>query len=405
MNLTSILPQKLTRACGKLWLKTKKASPEICVIGGIVCGAGALVLVGVQTWKNKDILTQDANNIKALKAAAYETLDLENREDVEVECVKDGRKTKVSCPTIAKKEPTKEELEALWKGRLAFAIDIGKAYWLPIALEVGSMVLIWKGRTILRKDLSAMTALYAGAVKKYMDYRKKVAEKIGAEEEQKLAFGYSTEDVVDENGNVETRIKPEQNGNRNPFGTWWNEGDYTEDNKELIWRNFVWKEDKKEDLWRIKEEQETATRDLRTIGYWRYGDSLKRLGYSPKFYNKFHHIGKVYVEGGENKVDFGVLEGPRQLPCNRGFTDSFCSQNICYINPNIEGDGYIGYIDDEIEKYDFRFAKDAPYEIPYKSYFREANRLIEQYNKEKLEQRIFNGMSDKAQRKWAKILK
>ena len=41
MGIIDKLPKKLTRAVGKAWLKTKKVSPEICVIGGMVCGAGA----------------------------------------------------------------------------------------------------------------------------------------------------------------------------------------------------------------------------------------------------------------------------------------------------------------------------------------------------------------------------
>jgi hypothetical protein len=128
-----------------------------------------------------------------------------------------------------------------------------------------------------------------------------------------------------------------------------------------------------------------------------------KFGIDPKEAAKFHDFGIVAEKGSDQKVEFRVLDGPNQLPCNKGFTDNFCSQDIFYVDPmNVE---YIGYINADLEKYDRRYSYNAPSEMPYKSYVREANRLIERYNTEKMEQKIFTGMSDAAQRKWAKILK
>ena len=58
------LPEKLTRFVGRLILKGKKVSPEVCVIGGIVCGGAAIVMVGVKTWKNKNVIEGDLDCIR-----------------------------------------------------------------------------------------------------------------------------------------------------------------------------------------------------------------------------------------------------------------------------------------------------------------------------------------------------
>ncbi len=64
MKLPFKLPAGLTRAAGKLWLKTKNARPEIFVVSGIICGGAAVVMTAVQTWKGKETLAKDISVIK-----------------------------------------------------------------------------------------------------------------------------------------------------------------------------------------------------------------------------------------------------------------------------------------------------------------------------------------------------
>ena len=410
MNLLGKLPKGISRTFGKLWMKTKKTSPEICVIGGLVCGAGALVLVGMKTWKHKEKLQNDAK-----EARSYTTTFVDISEEDKKQLKKSELKKIVVKEDGTEQLPVKvhtdynslneEEKQKFIARKIDFAKDICKVYWMPIALEFASGFLIWKGRSILRKDLSAMTAAYAAMAEAYRKYREGVAQKYGKQADEELVVGYTKEDVIDENGNVETVYKPEKNGNLNPYGFWFNAGYFDNDSGEWIWRNDVWagrQNDKNALLWTVKNEQEQATRELRTIGYWRLETSMIRLGQPPKEAAKFHNIGKVYKDGEENRVSFGVLEDNDQLEVNKGFTSSFHSQNICYINPNV--DGYIGYINDELEKYDYRYGRAAKKDLPYKSYNREANRLIQRYNKESMERLIFDNLSDTGKRKMAKII-
>lgn len=407
MNILDKLPKKFTRAMGKAWLKTKKASPEICVIGGIVCGAGALVLVGVNTWKHKDNLQKGAKRARnwtetLIEVTEEEKKKLKKKDLKRIQTNEDGKEMLPVKVYVDQASMTESQKNALFAARIDFAKDIVKAYWLPVTLEIGSVVLIWKGRTILRKNLSAMTAAYAAMAEAYRKYRQRVADRYGKDVDEELALGYSVEEHVDEDGNIEKVVKMDPDSNLNPYGFFLNEGYFNDATGEWYWHNEAWaRKSKLEKLQMVRQEQDTATWELRTIGYWRLENTMLRLGADPKEAAKFHDIGKVWAEGSDNTVEFGVLEGKYQLAVNKGFTDSYCSQADCYINPNV--DGYIGYINDDLEKYDRRYGRHADGDAPYRSFNLEADKLIRRYNKEKAEQLIFNNMSDRGKRKMAKI--
>lgn len=411
MNLINKLPQGITRAFGKLWLKTKKASPEICVVSGIVCGASALILVGVNTWKHKDKLKEDAKAVRTYTTTFVDVTEedkkkLKKKELKKIVVSEEGKEQLPVKVYIDQNSMSESQKEALWAARIDFAKDICKTYWLPATLEVASGVLIWKGRSILRRELSDMIVKYAGAMEMYRQYRKRVADKYGKKVDEELALGYSMEDHVDEDGRVEKVLKVDQSNDLNPYGFFFNEGIFDKDKQNWYWRNHVWAnryKDKNELIMLVRQLQEDATRELRTIGYWRLESTMLKFGLPPKEAAKFHDFGKVWKDGSDNRVDFCVLDDDTQMDINKGFMDPFCSQNVCYINP--DGVEYIGYIDDDLEKYDRRYGAGADGDAPYISFNREANRLIQRYNKEKMEQMIFNGMSDLGKRRMAKILK
>lgn len=407
MSILNRLPQGMSRALGKAWLKTKKVSPEICVIGGIVCGAGALVLVGVNTWKHKEQLQKSEKKARNytttwLSLTEEDKQKLKKRQLKQIVVNEEGEE---QLPVKVYRNPdtmTESQKNALFAARIDFAKDIVKTYWLPVTLEVGSIFLIWKGRTILRNRLGAMTAAYAAMAEAYRKYRQRVAEKYGRQADEELALGYSVEEHVDEEGNVEKVIKMKPEDNLNPYGFFLNDGYFNDVTGEWYWQNHKWCQMSKADkILFIRQEQEEATRELRTIGYWRLENTMLRAGVDPKEAAKFHDVGKVWKDGGDNTVEFGVLEGKYQLDINKGFTDMYCSQADCYINPNV--DGYIGYINKDLEKYDRRYGRHADGDAPYRSFNLEANKLLRRYNKEKMEQLIFNNMSDRGRRKMAKI--
>ena len=385
MNLK--LPEKLTRFVGHLFLKTKKISPELCVVGGIIAGGAAIVMVGVKTFKNKDTIVADTDSIRAIK---YET-----KEEIVTVWGNNEGHSEVKTSLVKKETLTEEDKRQLWARRIDLGKDILKIYWVPGLLAVGSVGMIWGGRTMLRKELSAATMAYATLLETYTQYRKKVAEVIGEEKEQEIASGYKMQDIVDEaTGKVEKVPVVDPQANLSQYGFWFDEGHFDKETGEWAWRNMTHDRNKLVNRMKVVELEEKYTRQLRTIGYAWLEDAALDFGIDPDEAKKWHDIGWVWKEGDENRVEFGVLESKWQLPVNKGFCDDSCSQNKCFINPNV--DGYIGYVRDDFKKYDFRYGYGNK---GYRSIRREFVNVIDRYNKEKMEQKVFNAMSPRGKRR------
>lgn len=385
MNLK--LPEKLTRFVGQLFLKTKKISPELCVVGGIVAGGAAIVMVGVKTFKNKDTIVADTDSIRAVK---YET-----KEEIVTVSGDNEAHNEVKTSLVKKATLTEEDKKQLWARRIDLGKDILKIYWVPGLLAVGSVGMIWGGRTMLRKELSAATMAYATLLETFGQYRKKVAEVIGDEKEQEIAAGYKMQEIVDEaTGKVEKVLVVDPQANLSQYGFWFDEGHFDKETGEWAWRNFVHDRNKLVNRMKVVELEEKYTRQLRTVGYAWLEDVAIDFGIDPDEAKKWHDIGWVWKENDENRVEFGVLETKWQLPVNKGFCDDSCSQNKCFVNPNV--DGYIGYVRDDFKKYDFRYGYGNK---GYRSIRREFVNVIDRYNKEKMEQKVFNAMSPRGKRR------
>ena len=385
MNLK--LPEKLTRFVGHLFLKAKKISPELCVVGGIVAGGTAIVMVGVKTFKNKDTIVADTNSIRAIK---YET-----KEETVTVFGDNEAHNEVKASLVKRESLTDEDKKQLWARRINLGKDILKIYWVPGLLAVGSVGMIWGGRTMLRKELSAATMAYATLLETFTQYRKKVAEVIGDEKEQEIAAGYTMRDIVDEaTGKVEKVPVVDPQANLSQYGFWFDEGHFDKESGEWAWRNMTHDRNKLVNRMKVVELEEKYTRQLRTVGYAWLEDVALEFGIDPDEAKRFHDVGWVWKEGDENRVEFGVLDTKWQLPVNKGFCDDSCSQNKCFINPNV--DGYIGYIRDDFKKYDFRYGYGNK---GYRSIRREFVNVIDRYNKEKMEQKIFNSMSPRGKRR------
>ena len=300
MNLK--LPEKLTRLIGQMLLKTKKISPELCVVGGIVAGGAAIVMVGVKTFKNKETIVSDVTAIKSVKYEIKEetvtiTGDNEAHNEVKTSLVK-------------RKSLTDEQKKQLWARRIDFGKDILKIYWVPGLLAVGSAGMIWGGRTMLRKELSAVTIAYTTLLESFAQYRKKVAEVIGDEKEQEIAAGYTMRDIVDEaTGKVEKVPVVDPQANLSQYGFWFDEGHFDKETGEWAWRNMTHDRNKLVNRMKVVELEEKYTRQLRTVGYAWLEDVALEFGIDPDEAKKWHDIGWVWKEGDENRVEFGSGRG------------------------------------------------------------------------------------------------
>ena len=384
MNPLKFVPAGVSRMFGKLWLKVQKASPELYIAGGLVAGVGALVLVGVKTWQNKDILAEDYEKIKEAKSVGT-TIEKVPAKDPE------GNVDESVVTVVTTKRPlTEEEQKALWANRINFGRDIAHTYWLPTAVAIVAGVLIAVGKNKYAGMLSAAAAAYATLSEDVNKYRKLVADEIGKEKEEQLFHGYLMEEHVDtETGKTEKVPVKAESGSLSPYSFWFDEGVFDDNTLECIWRNNEFDRDKLTNRLRVKQVQEEAQRNLRTIGYAWLEDVALKLGIDPDVAKQWHYIGWLYDPKGENRVSLGVLEDIDQLEVNKGFCDDTCSQNKCLISPNVTG--YIGFVRDDYRKFDMRYGFGKRHRRDDKA---ESERIIHRYNKEKMERMIFNNMSE-----------
>lgn len=295
------LPQSVTRAMGKLWLRTKKSSPEICVVSGIVCGGAAFVMVGVRTWKKKDDLQKD------------------------ISLVKDRMDTIKGAKENNNQELVKSERKELVKQGGALAKDLVKTYWIPALLGVGSAGLIWGGRTMLRRELSAVTSAYALLMESYKRYRQRVIDDVGIEKDQEYMHGIKMVDAVDEKtGEVTRRAIVDKSKSISPYSVWWCEGEFDDETGEWLWRNGMWRDNPLTNESTLKCLQNSANDLLRANGFVFLNQVREMLGLPP---TREGQIVGWTLCGGDGFIDFGVFPSKQHplekiAPVNRLFLDN-----------------------------------------------------------------------------------
>lgn len=357
MKVPVKLPAKLTRAAGKLFLKLRHASPELCVICGVALGTAAVVTVGVKTWKNKEKISEDIAEIKKynkpeIEAAAEEEKGVEETDISE-------KSEECDAPLVP---------DVIWdsehdrkKGKLIKILDLGKdlvkIYWLPVTFGVASIVLTWGGRTILRKELSAATAAYAALLESYRKYRKHVVDELGAEKDQEFMYGVKMVEGTNADGEKVQVASYNPKENISQYAFVFNEGEWNEELCEWFWKNYQWSRDKHINVMTIRNIQDWANNQLVIRGWVSLGEVAERLGAIPNSY--WYRVGWIWTKEkqarGENFVELGVLEGKYQLPVNKLFMDLRNPQNFAVIEPNV--DGCIDCVFDNPEKYDRRCGK------------------------------------------------
>lgn len=317
------LPQALTRTFGKIMLKAKKHGPEACVVGGLICGGAAIVMVGVKTWKNKDLLVEDHKAIKEAKANVEKAKNGNENEDDFL-----GETTALV--------PVETRNKELTRTYVTFAKDIGKTYWLPVVLEIGSIGLIFGGTRSLRKQLTALGGAYAMLMDSFKKYRDRVVEDQGVEADEKYMFGENiTVTKDDADGNTKTAVIHQPGQNVSRYSRWWDAGDYDSQEDIWLWRNMEWRPDPLKNEATLRRIQTTVNNQLRAYGFLFLNDVYKELGLPP---TKEGQIVGWTTDGGDGYIDFGIWptkDNPHVLNVNKPFLDG-TSPNVM-LDFNVDG--------------------------------------------------------------------
>lgn len=166
---------KLGVTLAKANVSLRKASPTLCLIGGIVA-SGAAMFCTVRVSRHATYILDDRKAKEEEIKTAYE-----NQEEF-------------SQPYT--EEDMKHDLTVCNKNALT---DLCKIYALPVGLYILSVVLFVEGNHIMKKRNAALSTALAASQTALAAYRDRVRSFVGEEQEADIYNG--ARKVVDENGN------------------------------------------------------------------------------------------------------------------------------------------------------------------------------------------------------------
>lgn len=183
LNVQSLKPA-LTRAFGRTSLKVQKFSPEILTAAGVIGIVSAGVMASRATLKLNEVLTEHRDDLALIKEVRVS----EKADEIYPEDVANRDTAVVYVRT---------------------AVNLVKLYGPAITLGAVSILSIVSAQGILKKRNVALAAAYKTLETTFAEYRERVIEEMGEEEELKV-YRPVKEEVVEneETGKEETITTP-----------------------------------------------------------------------------------------------------------------------------------------------------------------------------------------------------
>lgn len=266
------LPDSVTRTVARQILVTKKHSPTILFVGGVV-GVGATVVTACRATLKLEEVLDDA---QADRDRAKSVLELKRDDYTESDYKKD--------------------MTVLY---VRHAVKVTKLYAPSVALGVLSIAALTGAHKIQRTRIAGLTAAYTALDKGFRDYRGRVVAEYGEEKDRELRHGVGEKTVVveDKNGPKKKTVKTFGDGGGSPYAKFF-------DNQ-----NINWNPQSEYNHLFLSAQQKYANDRLRANGHLFLNEIYESLG--------FEHTKAGAVTGwiwepdggiGDNYVDFGIWD-------------------------------------------------------------------------------------------------
>lgn len=178
------LSEAVTRTVGRHSLALQEKSPKLLFVGGVVGMVGSTVLACRSTLRLPDVLDEVHNDLSV------------------------ARSTQELYPEKYSEEERQKDSAIIYARS---GVKIAKLYAPSVALGVASIAALTKSHNILSERNAALAAAYAALDRGFREYRARVVEKYGEDQDQE--FRYDTELVVTGEGNkkpkTELRVSPD----------------------------------------------------------------------------------------------------------------------------------------------------------------------------------------------------
>lgn len=296
-------------ASGRGMIKMKAKSPEILMVAGIAGIIGSTVAACKATRKLDGILNEHETHISEIHDYV-ENLD-ENRTDSE--------------GNVYSEKDERHDIAVTYKDTV---LGIAKLYALPVLTGALSIACIFQSHRILKSRLVAMSTLYNTTDQAFKAYRKRVAEKVGADEERNIRYGIKKEEIeeVQENGKKKKRIVDVMNDEPTMYSPYARFFDET---------SPMWERNPEYNKLFLVSQQEIANNQLQAKGFLFLNDVYEMLGMQKT--EAGQRVGWIYDDQnpiGDNFVDFGIYD----LYSNRGHDFVNGYERSILLDFNVDGD-------------------------------------------------------------------
>lgn len=244
----------------------QKYSPEILFVAGAVGFVGTVILASKATLKLDETLDR-LDHGKEQVSIAVDTIDDYSEDD------------------------RKHDLAIL---HIQAGLSVAKLYAPAVTLGIASLGALLGAQGILKKRNVAVIAAYKGLEESFKEYRKKVADRIGVDEETDLLYDIHEEDEKDENGKkISHPVTSLGDPNEiSQYARFFDEG------------NIEWQKDPEYNLLFLKSQQNYANDLLHSRGHLFLNEVYDMLHMEHS--REGAVVGWVLSKDGDNYVDFGL---------------------------------------------------------------------------------------------------
>jgi hypothetical protein len=262
-----LLKKSGIKVAGRGLLLVKKHSPEILTTVGIAGVVVSAVMASKATLKLEPVVDKIKNGKDEAKSFLEDEM----------------------FPEYDKDRHNKEVARVYVKG----AVDLSKLYGPSVTLGLSSIACIIGAHGIMRKRNVALAAAYKAVETSFTEYRKRVIERIGEEEERDVYIGAEKAEIVDENGNKKKITKIDPNG-ISAYARFFDE--YSDN----------WSKTPEYNLLFLKAQQNYANDLLHARGHIFLNEVYDMIGIPRSQAGQV--VGWVISKDGDNFIDFGVYD-------------------------------------------------------------------------------------------------
>jgi hypothetical protein len=199
------VPTAIHQKIARQGLLAGKNAPTILFATGVAGMVGSTVLACRATLKMEEVVTNTRNDLSSAKAIKFASEGF-NGGDIEGFDADGELKVKRHVDYGAYSENDyRKDCAVIYSRAL---VKAAKLYAPAVIMGAASVACLSKSHDILMKRNAALTAAYIAVDEAFKEYRERVVEKYGEEEDREFRYGVQEVDYIDDNGKIYTEKQP-----------------------------------------------------------------------------------------------------------------------------------------------------------------------------------------------------